>query len=211
MVMQTWTNARTQVHRADRQFMAAGLSYDRIWLHQCKRQRGEHKHKWEVSMGNTHTHTNLITLDGDECGLILWLECSRWEGSDLLLRAISYRPKVQPDGIPRYNECIYSYAGNRISPKSIHRNNISFEFHWVTSKKTQEGQKIIWLLESDKCDQTWGCKTFITFSWQWLLKRISPVFFLDADVRRGKSSFFNVFSKLINIYYVIGYIWLRKK
>lgn len=78
---------------------------------------------------HAHTHTNLITLDGDECGLILWLECSRWEGSDLLLRAISYRPKVQPDGIPRYNECIYSYAGNRISPKSIHRNNISFEFH----------------------------------------------------------------------------------
>lgn len=82
----------------------------------------------QAEEAHTHKQISLHWMVGDECGLILWLECPRWEGSDLLLRAISYRPEVQPDGIPRHNERIYSYSGNRINPESIHINNISSEY-----------------------------------------------------------------------------------
>lgn len=61
----------------------------------------------------THTNTRVLHDAGDECCLILWSERPRWEGWDLLLRAISYRPKVQLDGIASNNGCIYSYAEDR--------------------------------------------------------------------------------------------------
>lgn len=75
---QIWSCRHEQMHA--RRYMArTDSSWLLLWVMtecDCISARGKEVNTSTSgkSMGNTHTHTNLITQDGDECGLILWLE-----------------------------------------------------------------------------------------------------------------------------------------
>lgn len=73
------TNTQTHTHTqgADRHFMAAALSDDGSRLPQCS---GAERCVQTCMPEDSHTHMH---YDGDECCLILWSGCPKWEGQTL--------------------------------------------------------------------------------------------------------------------------------